>query len=57
MYMVEKLDVGDMILKVEVDIEEIDNVGMLYDKLSVVGVKLLFEMVLNVIVGSILFEK
>ena len=34
MYMVEKLDAGDMLAKVEVDIEETDNVGTLHDKLS-----------------------
>lgn len=49
MYMVEKLDAGDMISKVEVDIEETDNVGTLHDKLSAAGAKLLSETVPNVI--------
>lgn len=57
MYMVEKLDAGDMISKVEVDIEETDNVGTLHDKLSVAGAKLLSETVPNVIAGSISPEK
>ena len=41
MYMVEKLDAGDMISKVEVEIDELDNVGTLHDKLSVAGAALL----------------
>jgi methionyl-tRNA formyltransferase len=57
MYMVEKLDAGDMISKVEVDIEETDNVGTLHDKLSVAGAKLLSETVPQVIAGDISPEK
>ena len=45
MYMVEKLDAGDMLAKVEVDIEETDNVGTLHDKLSKAGAKLISETV------------
>ena len=41
MYMVERLDAGDMISKVEVEIDELDNVGTLHDKLSVAGAALL----------------
>ncbi|MDJ1631682.1 methionyl-tRNA formyltransferase [Bacillus velezensis] len=37
MYMVEKLDAGDMISKIEVEIDETDNVGTLHDKLSIAG--------------------
>jgi len=43
MYMVEKLDAGDMLTKVEVPILEEDNVGTLHDKLSAAGAKLLAE--------------
>ncbi|MBE4908778.1 methionyl-tRNA formyltransferase [Bacillus luteolus] len=43
MYMVEKLDAGDILTQVEVPIEEKDTVGSLHDKLSVAGSKLLSE--------------
>jgi methionyl-tRNA formyltransferase len=43
MYMVEKLDAGDIITQVEVPIHENDNVGTLHDKLSAAGAKLLSE--------------
>ncbi|MGD6992436.1 methionyl-tRNA formyltransferase [Sutcliffiella horikoshii] len=43
MYMVEKLDAGDMLTQVEVKIDERDHVGTLHDKLSVAGSKLLSE--------------
>lgn len=45
MYMVEKLDAGDILTQVEVPIEENDNVGTLHDKLSAAGSKLLSETV------------
>lgn len=57
MYMVEKLDAGDMLAKVEVDIEETDNVGTLHDKLSKAGAGLLSETVPKVIDGSVIPEK
>ncbi|MCF6410514.1 methionyl-tRNA formyltransferase [Pseudalkalibacillus salsuginis] len=41
MYMVEKLDAGDMLSQVTVAIEEEDNVGSLHDKLSEAGAELL----------------
>ncbi len=41
MYMVEKLDAGDMLTHVEVKIEENDHVGTLHDKLSAAGSHLL----------------
>ncbi|WP_338469868.1 methionyl-tRNA formyltransferase [Niallia sp. XMNu-256] len=41
MYMVEKLDAGDILTKVEVPILEDDNVGTMHDKLSQAGAKLL----------------
>ncbi|MGP4080285.1 methionyl-tRNA formyltransferase [Pseudalkalibacillus sp. R45] len=41
MFMVEKLDAGDMLSQVSVEIEEDDNVGSLHDKLSGAGAELL----------------
>ncbi|MDP4082985.1 MAG: methionyl-tRNA formyltransferase [Bacillota bacterium] len=43
MYMVEKLDAGDILTQVEVQIHEEDNVGTLHEKLSAAGSKLLSE--------------
>jgi methionyl-tRNA formyltransferase len=43
MYMVEKLDAGDILTSVEVPITEEDNVGTLHEKLSAAGTKLLSE--------------
>lgn len=43
MYMVEKLDAGDILTQVEVPITETDTVGTLHDKLSVAGSKLLSD--------------
>ncbi|WHY02330.1 methionyl-tRNA formyltransferase [Neobacillus sp. DY30] len=43
MYMVEKLDAGDILTQVEVDISEEDNVGSLHTKLSKAGADLLSE--------------
>ena len=43
MYMVEKLDAGDILTSVEVPISEEDNVGTLFEKLSSAGAKLLSE--------------
>ncbi|WP_270573321.1 methionyl-tRNA formyltransferase [Bacillus glycinifermentans] len=57
MYMVEKLDAGDMLAKVEVDIEEHDNVGTLHDKLSKAGAALLSETVPKVVDGSVTPEE
>ncbi|PSA91838.1 methionyl-tRNA formyltransferase [Bacillus atrophaeus] len=53
MYMVEKLDAGDMLSKIEVDIEENDNVGTLHDKLSKAGAELLSQTVPDVIKGNV----
>lgn len=41
MFIDEKLDEGDMVMQYEVDIEETDTTGMVYDKLSDKGAKLL----------------
>lgn len=43
MYMVEKLDAGDMISQVVVPIEETDHTGLMFEKLSAAGVTLLQE--------------
>lgn len=43
MYMAEKLDAGDILTQVEVQITEDDTVGTLHDKLSDAGAKLLSE--------------
>lgn len=53
MYMVEKLDAGDILTQVEVMIEEKDNVGSLHDKLSAAGAKLLSETIPFVLAGDI----
>lgn len=43
MYMVEKLDAGDILTQVTVPIDSNDHVGTLHDKLSIAGAKLLKE--------------
>jgi methionyl-tRNA formyltransferase len=53
MYMVEKLDAGDILTQVEVPIEEKDHVGSMHDKLSVAGAKLLSETIPLLIDGKI----
>ncbi|WP_243289921.1 methionyl-tRNA formyltransferase [Bacillus sp. FJAT-47783] len=53
MYMVEKLDAGDIISQVEVPIEETDHVGSLHDKLSDAGAKLLSKTLPNILSGNI----
>jgi methionyl-tRNA formyltransferase len=53
MYMVEKLDAGDMLAKVEVDIAEDDNVGTLHDKLSAAGAILLSNTLPQLLSGKL----
>ncbi|MDX8343047.1 methionyl-tRNA formyltransferase [Rossellomorea sp. YZS02] len=53
MYMVEKLDAGDIISQVEVVIDERDHVGTLHDKLSVAGAKLLIDTIPPLLEGKI----
>lgn len=53
MYMVEKLDAGDMLAKVEVDIAEDDNVGTLHDKLSAAGANLLSDTLPQLLSGKL----
>ena len=57
MYMVKKLDAGDMISKVEVDILESDNYETLHDKLSIAGRDLLNETLPKIFSGDISPEK
>lgn len=53
MYMVEKLDAGDILTQVEVPIEERDHVGTLHDELSAAGAKLLSETIPSLVKGEI----
>ena len=56
-YMVKKLDAGDMISKVEVDILDSDNYESLHDKLSIAGRDLLKETLPNIFTENISPEK
>ncbi|WP_260858586.1 methionyl-tRNA formyltransferase [Fictibacillus phosphorivorans] len=53
MYMVEKLDAGDILTQVEVEIEENDHVGSMHDKLSAAGAKLLSETIPQLVAGKL----
>lgn len=53
MYMVEKLDAGDILTQKEVEISEEDNVGTLHDKLSEAGSKLLIETIPLLLEGKV----
>ena len=53
MYMVEKMDAGDIISQVETIIKNDDTVGTLHDRLSLMGTKLLLETIPNIISGNI----
>lgn len=53
MYMVEKLDAGDILTSVEVPISENDNVGTLFEKLSIAGAKLLSETLPPLLEGNL----
>lgn len=52
MYMVKKMDAGDMIAQKETPILEEDTVGILYDRLSDVGAKLLKETLPDILKGT-----
>lgn len=54
MYMVEKLDAGDILTQVEVEIEENDHVGSMHDKLSAAGAKLLSETIPQLVEGRLI---
>ncbi|MDZ5474392.1 methionyl-tRNA formyltransferase [Bacillus sp. 31A1R] len=53
MYMVEKLDAGDILTQVEVPITETDTVGSLHDKLSEAGSNLLSETIPKLLKGEL----
>jgi methionyl-tRNA formyltransferase len=53
MYMVEKLDAGDILTKVEVPITEEDNVGTMHEKLSQAGASLLSETIPLLLEGKL----
>jgi methionyl-tRNA formyltransferase len=53
MYMVEKLDAGDILTQVVVPISEEDNVGTLHNKLSAAGAGLLSNTIPKLIAGEI----
>lgn len=53
MYMAEKLDAGDILTQVAVEITEEDNVGTLHDKLSAAGCELLSETLPKLINGEL----
>ncbi|EWG11899.1 methionyl-tRNA formyltransferase [Cytobacillus firmus] len=53
MYMAEKLDAGDILTQVEVQITETDTVGTLHDKLSEAGSKLLSETLPKLLNGEL----
>jgi methionyl-tRNA formyltransferase len=53
MYMVEKLDAGDILTQVEVPVTETDTVGTLHDKMSAAGADLLSETIPKLLNGEI----
>lgn len=53
MYMVEKLDAGDILTQVKVPILEEDHVGTLHDKLSSAGASLLSETIPKLMTGQL----
>lgn len=52
MYMVERLDAGDMIAQQPLPIEDQDNVGTMHDKLSALGTALLRETLPSILNGT-----
>ena len=53
----EKIDRGDILLKEEVNISDMDNFGSLYNKLSSVGSKLLIKTIKGVLSNSLMASK
>ncbi len=53
MYMDEKMDSGDIIYQEEVKIEDTDNVGTLFDKLSVLGSNMIIKVLPDIISNNI----
>lgn len=52
MYMDEKMDSGDIIYQEEIKIEENDNAGTLFDKLSILGSKMIINILPKIIDGT-----
>ncbi|QHW36696.1 methionyl-tRNA formyltransferase [Staphylococcus ursi] len=52
MYMVKKLDAGDIISQRAIPIEDTDNVGTMHDKLSALGTDLLKETLPAILIGT-----
>lgn len=52
MYMVKKLDAGDIISQAAINIEQSDNVGTMHDKLSQLGTDLLQQTLLDILAGT-----
>jgi methionyl-tRNA formyltransferase len=52
MYMVEKLDAGDIISQVVVPIEDTDHTGLLFEELSIAGTQLLKETLPSILDGT-----
>ena len=53
MYMVEKMDAGDILAQIDAPIYKDDNVGTLHDRLSSMGAKLLIETIPDLVSGNI----
>lgn len=53
MYMVEKMDAGDIITQIDTPILPSDNVGILHDRLSEMGTKLLLDTIPKIVSGDI----
>ena len=53
MYMVPKMDAGDIISQVETEILPTDNLETLHDRLSILGAKLLIDTIPNIVEGRI----
>ncbi len=53
MYMVEKLDAGDMIAKRSIPITDLDDTGTMFEKLSKLGAELLMEILPDFLAGKI----
>ncbi|MBC2179537.1 methionyl-tRNA formyltransferase [Listeria booriae] len=53
MYMVEKLDAGDMLARRSIPIMDEDNVGTMFEKLSEVGASLLMDTLPDLLAGNI----
>ena len=53
MYMDEKMDSGDIIYQEEIKIEDIDDAGTLFDKLSILGSNMIIKVLPDIINGNI----